>query len=69
MPGQRRYDRVKEQLDNVPKDKLKMCQSKGACACTGCVNALGVRSSELKWYKETYVETSKEIRKSDSSKE
>lgn len=49
-----RQEKVKTQLDNLTRDKLKVCVVRGKCACTGCVNALGVTSRELKWYKDTY---------------
>jgi hypothetical protein len=67
MPSKRRYDRVKEQLDNMPIDKLKMCPNKGGCACTGCVNTLDVRSSELKWYKDNHVKDNQDERSKENS--
>lgn len=56
MPGPKRKGRVKEQLDNLPTEKLRMCLVKAGCDCTGCVNALGIKSSELKWYKDNYID-------------
>ena len=50
--NQKRKEKVTEQLDHMAPEKRKVCV-KRKCICTGCVNAVGVKSSELKWYKES----------------
>lgn len=43
----KRYERINEILKSLPKKDLKVCPSKGACACNGCVSVHGIRKHEL----------------------
>lgn len=47
-----RYQRIKQTLDALPKQSLRVCESKGPCSCRGCITSLGI-SKELfeKWKK------------------
>lgn len=49
-----RYDKVKEILDSLPEESLRICQSKNGCACRGCVTSLDIRKSEFVWWLENH---------------
>lgn len=45
-----RYEKVKEIIESVRPEDRRMCPSKSACACKGCVSSKGVKEYELKLY-------------------